>query len=104
MTQIPDNPAGEFEPVENYCEAVKSQLVQDIMRTPHRLPESVLGLTEPQLDTRYRNWTIRQIVHHLADSHAHSYIRFKWALTESNPIIKAYEGKAKWMMKVQREE
>lgn len=96
MTQTPDNPAGEFESVENYCESARAQRVQDIMRTPGGLRKTVMGLTEPQLNTRYRNWTIRQIVHHLADSHAHSYIRFKWALTESNPLIKAYE-EADWV-------
>ena len=54
------------------------------------------GLTEARLETRYRNWTIRQIVHHLADSHVNSYVRFKWALTEDLPTIKAYD-EAKWV-------
>ena len=49
------------------------------------------GLSQSQLDTHYKNWTIRQITHHLADSHLHSIIRFKWALTEEHPTIKAYE-------------
>jgi hypothetical protein len=48
-------------------------------------------MSDVQLDTKYRNWTIRQITHHVADSHVHSYIRFKWALTEDRPTIKAYE-------------
>src|SRR5579859_5990224 len=55
------------------------------------LRAAVAGLSEDQLDTRYRNWTIRQIVHHLADSHVHSYLRFKWALTEERPTIKPYD-------------
>ncbi len=54
------------------------------------------GLDDAQLDTPYRNWTIRQITHHLADSHLHVMIRFKWALTEDNPVIKAY-NEADWV-------
>jgi len=50
------------------------------------------NLNEEQLDTPYRQggWTIRQMLHHLVDSHMNSYIRFKWALTEEEPVIKAY--------------
>lgn len=51
----------------------------------------MLGLSDAQLDTKYRNWTIRQITHHVADSHLNSLVRFKWALTEEQPRIKAYE-------------
>ena len=64
------------------------------------LPERLLRLTNPlsseQLDTPYRpdGWTVRQVLHHIADSHTNSYIRFKWALTESKPTIKAYDEKA----------
>ncbi|WP_147678621.1 YfiT family bacillithiol transferase [Algibacter pacificus] len=59
---------------------------------PDRLNHLVKGLTNQQLDTPYRpeGWTIRQVVHHLSDSHHHSYTRFKWALTEDKPVIKAY--------------
>ena len=59
---------------------------------PNRLENLVNGLTDKQLDTVYRpgGWTIRQVVHHVSDSHHHSYTRFKWALTEDKPIIKAY--------------
>lgn len=59
---------------------------------PSKLNKLVSGLSDHQLDTPYREdgWTIRQVVHHLADSHHHSYIRFKWTLTEDKPIIKAY--------------
>ena len=49
------------------------------------------GLSEAQLDAKHRNWPIRQIVHHVADSHVNSYIRFKWTLTEESPTIKAYD-------------
>lgn len=59
---------------------------------PIRLEQLVINLTKEQLDTTYRpdSWTIRQVVHHVADSHHHSYIRFKWALTEDKPVIKYY--------------
>ncbi|WP_282121855.1 YfiT family bacillithiol transferase [Algibacter mikhailovii] len=59
---------------------------------PSRLEHLVKGLNNEQLDTLYRvgGWTIRQVVHHISDSHHHSYTRFKWALTEDNPVIKAY--------------
>lgn len=91
MTAPPDNPAGSFRPVGEYDDVVRRQLTNTIRHTPGRLRGAVEGLTSEQLDTRYRNWTIRQITHHLADSHLHSIIRFKWALTEDRPKIKAYE-------------
>jgi hypothetical protein len=65
--------------------------VDEIERAPARLRETVSGLSDQQLDTKYRNWTIRQIVHHLADSHVNSYVRFKWTLTEERPTIKPYD-------------
>ena len=59
---------------------------------PNRLEKLVSGLTQEQLNTVYRlgGWTIRQVIHHISDSHHHSYNRFKWALTEDKPVIKAY--------------
>ena len=87
----PANPAGEFEPIATYNESDKTSLIAAIGRAPAELRRAVEGLSEGQLDTRYRNWTIRQIAHHIADSHLHSVIRFKWALTEECPTIKAYE-------------
>lgn len=59
---------------------------------PRRLDDLVANLSEEQLDTPYREggWTIRQVIHHCYDSHHNSYTRFKWTLTEENPIIKAY--------------
>ena len=59
---------------------------------PNRLEQLVKDLSKEQLDTAYRpnGWTVRQVVHHLSDSHQHSYTRFKWALTENKPVIKAY--------------
>jgi uncharacterized damage-inducible protein DinB len=63
---------------------------------PQRLTRLVGELSAKQLATPYRpyGWTVRQVVHHMADSHHHSYIRFKWALTEDNPLIKPYDEKA----------
>lgn len=92
----PDNPAGPFEPVGSCDSETKMWLIEQIGQTPSQLRSAVSGLTEYQLDTLYKNWTIRQITHHLADSHLHSLIRFKWALTENHPTIKAYE-EADWV-------
>jgi len=59
---------------------------------PHKIERLIVHLSEEQLDTPYREggWTIRQVVHHLGDSHTNSYVRFKWTLTEFKPTIKAY--------------
>jgi len=74
-------------------EAERQQWLADIEETPARLWAAVTGLTEPQLDTPYRpgGWTVRQVVHHLADSHLNSYVRFRLALTEDEPTIKPYD-------------
>src|SRR6266481_5609663 len=88
--QPPQNPAGEFIAEENIgCER-RSEFISIIENAPVNLRKTVARLSEEQLDARYRNWTIRQIAHHLADSHVNSYVRFKWALTEEQPTIKAY--------------
>ena len=52
---------------------------------------AVAGLPDAAIDTGYRNWTARQIGHHVADSHANGYLRFKWASTEDHPTIKGYD-------------
>ncbi|MDZ4659070.1 MAG: putative metal-dependent hydrolase [Bythopirellula sp.] len=86
----PQNPVGEFVKEES-CDSTRvAELIAQIESAPAALRKAVAGLSDPQLDTKYRNWSIRQIVHHLADSHINSYIRFKWALTEDLPTIKAY--------------
>jgi hypothetical protein len=74
-------------------EAERQQWLGEIEATPARLRAAVAGLTEAQLDTPYRpdGWTVRQVVHHLADSHLNSYVRFRLALTEDEPTIKTYE-------------
>jgi uncharacterized damage-inducible protein DinB len=70
----------------------KKQCLDDIEQTPARLREAVRGLSDTQLDTPYRDggWTVRQVVHHVPDSHMNAYIRFKLALTEDDPTIKPY--------------
>jgi hypothetical protein len=71
-------------------------LIHRIETTPARLREAVSGLADAQLNTPYRNggWTVREVVHHLPDSHMNSYIRFKLALTENEPLIKTYDEAA----------
>jgi len=70
--------------------------IDDIASLPDALRRAVTPLDESQLDTPYRpeGWTIRQVVHHVPDSHMNSFIRFKWALTEDRPIIKPYDEQA----------
>jgi uncharacterized damage-inducible protein DinB len=89
--QAPQYPAGPFKPEADLGPERRVALIAEIQGAAAVLREAVSGLSETQLDTRYKNWTIRQIVHHLADSHVNSYIRFKWTLTEGRPTIKAYD-------------
>lgn len=86
----PENPAGPFANVGGYDDEVRSLLIGEICNAPVRLREAVDGMSDEQLNKLYRNWTIRQIVHHVGDSHMQSVTRFKWALTEETPTIKAY--------------
>ena len=67
--------------------------LETLRMLPERLRAAVGGLSDPQLDTPYRpeGWTLRQVVHHVADSHANCYIRFKLALTEDWPTVKPYD-------------
>jgi uncharacterized damage-inducible protein DinB len=89
--EAPQYPAGAFVPEENYGPARRDEFIAVIAQAPATLRQAVDGLSEEQLDTLYRNWTIRQIVNHLADSHVNCYVRFKWALTEDLPTIKPYD-------------
>ena len=70
----------------------KKAFLDEIAATPANLRAAVKGLSDAQLDTPYRpgGWTVRQVVHHLPDSHMNSYVRFKLALTEDDPTIKPY--------------
>jgi uncharacterized damage-inducible protein DinB len=95
MMEPPQNPAGAFVPEDGYDPQRRAEFIGILADAPATLRKLVGGLPDERLDVRYRNWTIRQIVHHLADSHVNSYIRFKWALTEDQPTIKAYD-ESRW--------
>ncbi len=88
-------PIGKFEGKDNYSDEELKPLIVRIERLPAKLEAAVNDLSEAQLDTPYREggWTVRQVVHHVSDSHMNAYIRLKWALTESTPVIKAYDQK-----------
>jgi hypothetical protein len=85
-------PIGKFKYGGPPSEEQRQQFVDDIAWTPDNLRSAVNGLSPAQLDTPYRpgGWTVRQVVHHLPDSHMNSYVRFKLALTEDEPTIKPY--------------
>ena len=88
----PRYPIGKFSYTAPLTAGQKKQFLDDIEQTPARLRDAVRGLSDAQLDTPYRDggWTVRQVVHHVPDSHMNSYIRFKLALTEDDPTIKPY--------------
>lgn len=90
----PRYPIGRYEPKDFSIEQ-KEEWLGVIKNLPETLNKAVDGLSETQLQTPYREggWTVRQLVHHIADSHANAYIRFKLGLTETNPTIKPYEEK-----------
>ena len=85
-------PIGKFEKPENITKEILSLWIDNITTLPSRLKNEVDSLSDFQLDTPYRpdGWTIRQVIHHCADSHINSFIRLKLALTEENPTIKPY--------------
>jgi len=85
-------PIGKFKYNGAPTEDEKQSLLDDISQTPAKLRAAVQELSDAQLDTPYRpgGWTVRQVVHHVPDSHLNSYIRFKLALTEDDPTIKPY--------------
>ena len=85
-------PIGKFHFDGPTTEEQKCKLIDDISYAPANLRAAVKGLSEQQLDTPYRpdGWTVRQVAHHVPDSHLNAYIRFKLALTEEEPTIKPY--------------
>jgi uncharacterized damage-inducible protein DinB len=85
-------PIGKFSYDGPPTEEQKGLFLEDIAQTPVKLRAAVKGLSDAQLDTPYRpeGWTVRQVVHHVPDSHLNSYVRFKLALTEVDPTIKPY--------------
>lgn len=92
----PRYPAGRYERRDVLSPDERATLIEQIAATPAKLREAVAGLTPQQLETRYREggWTLRQVVHHLPDSHMNSYVRFKLALTEAMPTIRTYDEAA----------
>jgi len=85
-------PTGRFRLPETYDPELIRQWIQRLAVSPQWYDAAIENLDEAQLQTPYRpgGWTIVQVVHHVADSHMNAYIRFKWALTEDNPVIKPY--------------
>lgn len=87
----PANPAGEYVPEPTPSAARRAEFIAEIEQFPAKLRALVAGLTPTQIDTTYKNWTVRQIVHHLAESHMNGFIRWRLALTEDAPTIKPYD-------------
>jgi DinB superfamily len=92
----PRYPIGKYQP-QPFSQALREEWEAAIRFLPNALEHAVLNLDEAQLDTPYREggWTVRQLVHHVADSHINAYCRFKLGLTEDNPTIKPYD-EGKW--------
>ena len=86
-------PIGPFSIEEPVSKAQRLTWIEALAALPEQLRNAVAGLDEKQLETPYRSggWTVRQVVHHVADSHLNSYVRFRWTLTEDTPTIKAYD-------------
>jgi uncharacterized damage-inducible protein DinB len=89
----PRYPIGHPELHSSLTSEQRKELLEHIAYLPANLREAVRGLNDEQLNTPYREggWTVRQVVHHIADSHINSYVRFKLALTEDKPHIKGYD-------------
>ena len=96
MNQDPRFPIGKFAWPTAVSPADRVRFISTIAETPARVRAAVTGLTHAQLDTPYRDggWTVRQVVHHVPDSHMNAYIRFRLALTEQEPVIKPYDEAA----------
>ena len=90
-------PIGPFEFAGTLSNDQRQACIDQIAATPERMRAAVAGLTDEQLNTPYRpdGWTVRQVVHHVPDSHLNAYVRIKLALTEEEPTIKPYE-EARW--------
>jgi hypothetical protein len=96
MTVDLSYPIGRFTPVTPGTAAVRAASIDEIAVLPRRMRDAVARLDDAQLDTPYRpgGWTVRQVVHHVADSHMNGFIRLKLALTEDAPTIKPYDEKS----------
>jgi uncharacterized damage-inducible protein DinB len=93
----PRYPVGKWDRRDVLTAAERAAMIAQIAETPARMRAAVAGLDAAQLDTPYREggWAVRQVVHHVPDSHLNSYTRFKLALTEEEPTIRPYD-EAKW--------
>jgi uncharacterized damage-inducible protein DinB len=89
-------PVGPWQKPEHVSETMLQGYINDIRAAAGALRKAVGGLSTDQIDTAYRpgGWTVRQVVHHLADSHMNAFCRWKLALTEQNPTIKPYDENA----------
>lgn len=92
----PRYPIGKFDADAEVEHHERAALIDQIAAAPDHLRAAVAGLDDAQLDTPYRagGWTVRQVVHHVVDSHMNAYIRFHLALTENEPAVRAYDEKA----------
>jgi uncharacterized damage-inducible protein DinB len=92
-TSDPRYPVGKFKWEGPATFAQREHWIGEIQEAPAKLRASVKDLSDARLDTPYREggWTVRQVVHHLADSHLNAYIRFRLALTENEPTVKPYD-------------
>jgi uncharacterized damage-inducible protein DinB len=92
----PRYPIGQFQVPAEINPAKRAEAIGEISSTPQKLQAAINGLNDAQLNTPYRDggWTVRQVIHHVADSHMNAYIRWRLALTESEPTIKPYEESA----------
>jgi hypothetical protein len=88
-------PIGEFHFPKSVSSDELGTFIDQIAETPAHMRAAVTGLNDAQLDTPYRpgGWTVRQVVHHVPDSHMNSYVRYRLALTEDEPVIKPYDEK-----------
>ncbi|HTJ24140.1 MAG TPA: putative metal-dependent hydrolase [Gemmatimonadaceae bacterium] len=89
-------PVGRYQRPESLNAAQRQTAIDTIAATPRAMRDAVSGLNDAQLDTPYRpdGWTVRQVVHHVPDSHMNAYTRFKLTLTEHTPTIKPYDQSA----------
>ena len=97
MSDDPRYPIGPFSLPDSLNASQRAEAISDVEATPSRLRAAVSGLSDAQMDTPYREggWTVRQLVHHVADSHLNAYCRLKLTLTEDVPTIRTYE-QAHW--------
>jgi uncharacterized damage-inducible protein DinB len=93
----PRYPIGKYTPPQDVTQVLRQQAISAIADAPAKLRAALAGLSEEQLNTPYREggWTVRQLAHHVPDSHLNAYVRFRLALTEQEPTIKPYE-EARW--------